>query len=224
MRYYKNFTEAFNETRRELKEMGHDVKLETYQNVDIKDNPDFYTKELAFYSYMVKNPSTEELRPMLDHLDWVDAELKERLSGKTQNEAWKLWPEMWEEFLRDGKFSYTYPERLAGKIDGVIQEFNRDLYTRRAYINLWNDEDYINLAQEDRVPCTIGYSFLQRDGLLHMEYKMRSCDFASHFMHDVYFAVALQEHIAARLMLRVGHFIHNINSLHIYAKDVKEVF
>ena len=116
MRYYKNFTEAFNETRRELKEMGHEVKLETYQNVDIKDNPDFYTKELAFYSYMVKNPSMEELEPMLDHHDWVDAELKERLSGKPQNEAWKLWPEMWGEFLRDGKFSYTYPERLAGKL------------------------------------------------------------------------------------------------------------
>lgn len=224
MRYYKNFADAFNETRRELKEMGHEVKLETYQNVDIKDNPDFYTKELAFYSYMVKEPSTEELRPMLDHLDWVDAELKERLSGLPQNEAWKLWPEMWTEFLRDGKFSYTYPERLCGKIQGVIQEFKRDMFTRRAYINLWNDDDYGSLAKEDRVPCTIGYSFLQRDGQLHMEYKMRSCDFASHFKHDVYFAVALQEYIAKQLGLKVGHFIHNINSLHIYAKDVKEVF
>ena len=173
---------------------------------------------------MVKEPSTEELRPWLDHLDWVDAELKERLSGLPYNKAWKLWPEMWEEFLRDGKFSYTYPERLCCKIDSTIEEFKRDPFTRRAYINLWNDEDYINLAREDRVPCTIGYSFLQRDGYLHMEYKMRSCDFASHFMHDVYFAVALQEHLAKKLGWKVGHFIHNINSLHIYAKDVKEVF
>ena len=224
MRYYKNFDEAFNETRRELKEMGHDVKLQSYQNVDIKDNPDFYTKELAFYSYMVKNPSTEELRPQLDHLDWVDAELKERLSGYPYNDAWNLWPEMWEQFLRNGEFSYTYPSRLCGKIEGVIEELKRDPFTRRAYINLWNDEDYGNLAHNDRVPCSLGYSFLQREGLLHMEYKMRSCDFASHFKHDVYFAVALQEHVAKQLGLKVGYFIHNINSLHIYAKDVKEVF
>lgn len=224
MRYYKNFEEAFNETRRELKEMGHDVKLETYQNLDIKDDPNFFTKELAFYSYMVKNPSTAELEPKLDHADWVHAELKERLSRMPQNDAWKLWPDMWEQFMRDGKFSYTYPERLFSKIDAVIKELKRDPFSRRAYINLWNDRDYMALERGDRVPCTIGYSFLQRDRLLHMEYKMRSCDFASHFIHDVYFAVALQEHIAHKLGLKVGHFIHNINSLHIYAKDVSGVF
>jgi thymidylate synthase len=53
---------------------------------------------------------------------------------------------------------------------------------------------------------------------------MRSCDFSTHFPNDVYLAIKLLEYIAGITGYEVGSFTHTIFSLHVYRKDLKEVF
>ena len=56
MRIFRNCREAASEIKREVAEMGKVVKLKTYQDKNIDGNPDFFTKELLSYSYMIHEP------------------------------------------------------------------------------------------------------------------------------------------------------------------------
>jgi len=66
------------------------------------------------------------------------------------------------------------------------------------------------------------YQFYIRDNKLHMIYTMRSCDFLTHFIYDVYFSIFLQSYVADNLNLNMGTFTHFIGSLHAYKKDMAE--
>ena len=81
-------------------------------------------------------------------------------------------------------------------------------------------QDINNLGGKDRVPCSMYYQFYIRGGVLNMIYTMRSCDFLTHFVHDVYLACGLLSHVAGELGLKVGHFTHFIGSLHAYRRDM----
>ena len=47
------------------------------------------------------------------------------------------------------------------------------------------------LTTRRRVPCSLGYHFTLRGGLLHVTYFIRSCDFLRYFRDDVYMAMRL---------------------------------
>ncbi len=74
MRIYKNLKECASETKRELKEMGVEVKLHTMQDKVIVDDPDYYTNELIGYSFMV--------------LDTGDKDSLLREMGKESEKEW----------------------------------------------------------------------------------------------------------------------------------------
>ena len=57
-----------------------------------------------------------------------------------------------------------------------------------------------------------------------MHYVMRSCDFNTHFVNDVYLAIKLLEYVANEVGMEVGSFTHTMFSLHVYKKDLKNVF
>lgn len=57
-----------------------------------------------------------------------------------------------------------------------------------------------------------------------MKYTMRSCDWATHFQNDVYLAMKLQHHVAHSADIEPGHFCQDLGSLHVYQKDVADVF
>jgi len=227
MRIYSSFPQAFSEIRRDLGEMGLPVHTQTMQDKDISEDESFATVELTFYQYKVTAPKLGDLEPTQP---WADAEWEEREQGCEGNPinpgiAYKLRPEIWDEFLHDGQFAYTYPERLAQhmQVRRVINRLRCDNFSRQLQVNIWRPSDALYLG-DNRVPCSIHYAFLFRDGELHMEYYMRSCDFATHFQNDVYLALKLHRYVATAVGLPVGHFIHTIRSLHVYQKDVADVF
>lgn len=226
MRIYKYFDEALSEIRRELAEMAILIHPETYQDKYVGDNPDFETLELQDYIYTVTRPSVEDLNPTQP---WADAEFDERLGHKDLNpgEAWKLRSEVWSKFIQEnGKFGYTYSNRLSEnhKIKRVIDRIKKDSDSRQLFISVWDSDDIKKLGGVSRIPCTIGYQIKVREGLLHLTYIQRSADFATHFENDIYLAFKLQKYIAEKTGYEVGRYTHFISSLHVFSKDVDEVF
>lgn len=228
MRIYNNFLDAHGEIRRELKEMGIPVSTKTYQNKDIEGREEFATVEIQNYMYSVTEPRIQHLSPVQP---WADAEWEEREAGilghpVNPGEAYKLRPEVWDQFLDDmGNFDYTYSERFAyrDRAMNVITRLKQDPYSRQAFVPVFDAEDTERLGL-NRVPCSLGYLFQFRRDQLDMTYFMRSCDWVTHFQNDVYLAIKLQMFVSRTAGLKRGWFSHYMGSLHVYNKDVEGAF
>lgn len=236
MRLYTKADEAFEEIKRDLAEMGIWVKPKTMQDKVIEGNSDYETTELQNYCYTLLNAKSSEIPNVTQ--PWADAEFKERITnpwdpieGKFKfinpGEAWKLRENVWGEFFHNGKFGYTYNELIWNndQFMKIVNRLKEDPDSRQLWISLWDPErDPDLLGGISRVPCSLGYAFQVREGKLNMHYVMRSCDFSTHFANDVYLAIKLLEYVAELTGYEVGSFTHTIFSLHVYRKDLKEVF
>lgn len=226
MRFYQNFKEAVDEIRRDLAEMGIDVHPQTMQDKFVADNPEYATKELQNYIYTVFKP-LESIGDLQISQPWAGIEFNERISGKALNPgtAYLQREEIWKDYLHDGKFSYTYPERMFYQVQKIIDELKEHPDSRQLYLSIWDPcLDIYNLGGGSRVPCSLGYLFQYRRGQLDVTYFMRSCDFVTHLQNDAYLAVMLMGYIANEAGVSPGNFTHFMGSLHVYAKDVKGVF
>lgn len=225
MRFYKDFKEALSEIKRDLAEMGIEVHPKTYQDKYIADDPNFATLELQNYVYTVLHPNPDDLGPVQP---WADMEFEERISGIKYNpgNSWKKRLDVWEQFLEsDGRFAYTYPERMAHQLDIIADEAEDNPDSRQLYMGIWDpNKDIYRLGGLSRVPCSLGYLFQIRGGILNVTYFMRSMDYVTHMENDMYLAHMLQRWMANRIGVPEGRFTHFVASLHIFKKDVKGVF
>jgi len=159
-------------------------------------------------------------------------------------------------------FSHTYPERIwpkwagpaysempqsnsvawepmhgvrfdYGDLEDVVNQLLVGPLTRQAFLPIWFPEDTGAILGR-RVPCTLGYHFMIRDGVLQITYYMRSCDLIRHFQDDVYMAGRLAQWMVNELntrvapegapipkySLRVGDLNMHIVSLHCFQGDL----
>lgn len=227
MRIFKNLDEMYKEVERELLHNGLVSQSSTVQDKDVHDNDDFMMKELIGFSYLVSDTSDKDqwLQDRGGSLQWANTDFTERIRPSINpGEAYKIRP-VWEEFLHDGKFAYTYSERMTGKISQVIDLLQNKANTRQAVISIYNpDIDDARRGGKMRVPCSMYYQFIARDGKLDVIYNMRSCDFAEHMPYDVWHAAKLRDLIAEQVGLKPGDLIHFIGSLHAFKKDKREIF
>jgi len=107
-----------------------------------------------------------------------------------------------------------------GDLADVVNLLINDPSTRQAYLPVWFPED-TGAIEGQRVPCTLGYHFLQRNGVMDIEYHIRSCDFMRHWRDDVYMAIRLLQWVCREVggHIAPGAFIMNIGSLHIFEAD-----
>lgn len=205
--------------------------------------PQGYTIEVEDFSFSVFVPAqVEELqRQFQPNLPWAEDHFQERVSGEPLNpppsSAW--WPfatQNNEAFKADEKFSHTYPERFWPKFAGqrhynsdgirypwgdlsdVVKLLQDRPGTRQAYLPVWFPED-TGSVEGQRVPCTLGYHFMIRDGLLKIVYYIRSCDFYRHFRDDAYMAARLCQWMAHLTNVQPGSLIMHISSLHIFEPE-----
>lgn len=231
MRIYRNCKHAASETIRELAEMGVDVQVHTMQDKYVADNPEYLTKELLAYSMAIRDVSDkDDILAAFDKQDgkaWAEQEFKDRISQERLNpgNAWKLREDVWKEFIHDGKFSYSYSERYADQVEKSIQVLKENPSCRNAIISMWDRQiDQDRFGGKERVPCTMYYQPLIRDGKLDMIYNIRSNDLYEHWAYDVWLSIALQEYMAEKLGVEVGTFYQFIGSLHSYAYKSRGVF
>jgi thymidylate synthase len=226
------------------------VDVGQWQGLDIKGDASKVTWELRESILQLRMPETMEsaqvdIRP---NLPWAEDHFNERISGEPLNpppsQAW--WPFAQQghaDHLKRGKFSHTYPERFwpkwekgdsdrpfspprrgirfeYGDLDDVITRMTKNPYTRQAYLPIWFPED-TGAPDGERVPCTLGYLFMVRDGKLHVTYHIRACDFMRHFRDDVYLAIRLGHFVRECIAVDVamGDLTMHISSFHIFGGD-----
>lgn len=225
MRIYSDAYELMSEIFREVFEMGHLVHPHSMQNKRVKDVPEFSTKEITNYSYCLLKLHKRDYLFLSDmrSKQWVVEEFNERVSEFYINPgvAWTIRKDVWEQFLNsEGKFDYSYNERMRVSLNKVIDELSTNPDSRQAIISIWNPEiDSPNLGGKRRVPCSIYYQVFIRKNMVHLVYNQRSADVITHFGNDVALAWLLKDYIAEKLGYDTGYLYHNIGSLHCYRKD-----
>lgn len=162
---------------------------------------------------------------------WAEMHFLERVSGVPHNPppSHAYWPYARDdniEHLKYDKFSHTYPERmwpreagmyypdheghiknrgirfLYGDLNDLVALLAEHPYTRQAYLPIWFPEDLTAANLGERVPCTLGYHFMLRDGKLNMTYFIRSCDLVRFLRDDVYMACRLVQWVLEELKMR----------------------
>lgn len=213
------------------------------------DHPLLVTREVQDVALEFKVPwNVNDLIRLMDpNLPWAEEHFMERVSGQPLNPppSHKLWPwaHQQHQTIEGEKFSHTYPERYwpkeagephyqqsqhkshwgirfeYGDLEDVVKLLRKNGNTRQAYLPVWFPED-TGAVHGERVPCSLGYHFLIREGKLSLRYYLRSCDFVRHFNDDMYMTARLLQWVSAALPGVVpGKVVAYISSLHIMKGD-----
>lgn len=112
-----------------------------------------------------------------------------------------------------------------GDLDDVVMRLIKSPMTRQAYLPIWFPED-TGAPDGERVPCSLGYHFMIREGRLHVSYTIRACDFLRHFKDDVYMAIRLGQWVRDQVEdaldrgeMKMGDLTMHIGSFHIFNGD-----
>lgn len=225
-RIYANCTEAINEIKRNLYELGIEVFPNSMQNKIVKGNEDFRTKELQNECFTIIDTSDKDEIVGKD-IAWCHTEFSERVSRLENNpgSAWNMRKSTWEPFLNsENKFDYTYSDRMKDQIDLIITELKRNPDSRQCVMDIHQAEDIKYMGGMRRNPCSLNYIFqirMSNNGFkkLNVTYVMRSCDFATHFKNDIWLCAELRDYIAKEVGIASGTLSMFITSLHIYKKN-----
>ncbi len=235
--------EAISQCMIDLSDNGVAYKSNKWQAIDSPDS----LFEIIDIHLKIKIPeSISELGVLCNaDLPWAENHFQERISGNPANPGFEYqnWPyykpnKHNSSFRAEGEgyFSHTYMERFwpdisiigtgkmkyrYGNFQDLLDRLISDPYTRQAYFAIWHPNDQSN--NNVRLPCTIGYQILIREGKLNILYTIRSCDIFRHFKNDIYMTMRLAQYIRDVLIakgvfdkLEVGNMGMYIGSLHCF--------
>jgi thymidylate synthase len=203
---FRNATEAFYKLGKYLLDKGEERVLKDGRG---------RTKELIGVSFCVENPELAlvvfpELKIntkflLLDFLDFFH--------NSNPPLAYKYYKDLAQ--IKDGKLTYTYGERLHIQIPLLLKRLKQDITTRRAVINIYDGNKDL-LPDIWHIPCTLVIQLLQQNRKLNLLYFMRSNDFMSGFVYDLYHWALFQRIFASELGIEVGRLFYFVGSLHAY--------
>lgn len=250
---YRVATEFIQETKESLLTDGYLVDNKFWQSRQTEDPRQQRMQEMTDVIGIFPVPSdVEELQVQVKpNLPWAEDHFQERISGLPLNpgEQWAKWPYARSaDTFRDpntGMFSHTYMERYwctqmmestenlqiglrfpYGDFSDIIRALIKDPTTRQAYLPIWFPEDTSVIGRE-RVPCSLGYHFLIRDGYLSCKYFLRSCDAIRHFQDDIYLTARLMQDVALKVSsglnyrIEPGYMTIFISSFHCFEGDLQ---
>lgn len=118
-----------------------------------------------------------------------------------------------------------------GDLDDVVALLLREPLTRQAYLPIWFPED-TGAVHGGRLPCTLGYHFINRHDYFHVSYYIRSCDYIRHFRDDCYLTVRLLLWLLDELRrkderwldVRPGFLKFDSVSMHMFINDFRKLF
>ena len=139
--------------------------------------------------------------------------------------------DLWQKLMsktNGERFDYTYSERInyCAQLDNAIQALKEDEHTRRAMVMVFRPEDTMeSFGYQTRIPCSVSYQFLIRNGKLMILYYIRSNDYFKHFAIDIWLTHAIQEYVCGQLKdvypdLKVGSLNYYAGSFHAYHEDL----
>jgi len=103
------------------------------------------------------------------------------------------------------------------RLIGLLRENKND---RRCVMTIWNGGDIVHALHNSKkdIPCMLTWQFLLRDGKLDMICTMRSNDIWLGMPYDIYTNTCFMRVIAWSLGAKMGRYIHQVGSLHLYEK------
>lgn len=266
MRYYDgDFATICQELWWHLMEEGDEVNTVHWQSLE--GTPHANTRELfrvCIETPILQSITAAQIY-IEPNTPWAEDHFQERVAGRPLNPGnqymnWPYYRGGVEDHKQTGQFSHTYMERFwprqagyrdpegtnydnhgiryrLGDLQDVINLLARAPTTRQAYLPVWSMED-TGAHHGERVPCTLGYHFMLRGGLLHVTYHIRSCDFLRYFRDDVYMAMRLGQWMLGSLQpdleieepgynqwygVQMGILQMNIVSLHVFDGDLPKM-
>jgi thymidylate synthase len=228
------FPELYRTLRGLLLFRAETVDVGEWHAMDVSEKKELVSHELHSLTFHTPMPQTQESAVELyePNMPWAENQFQERVSGEPLNpgETYKQWP--WQSKMDehvDKVFSHTYMERYwprfanrrtwkasepkrghlgiryrYGDLNDVVDLLARSPLTRQAILPVWFPED-TGAVHQQRVPCSLSYQFLLREGRLHCIYNIRSCDFVRHFRDDVYLTVRLVQWLLSQLGNKQGN-------------------
>ena len=219
----------------------------TWQRLDVSQSDAHATYELLNAMIQIPIPESMEAaqRAIQPSLPWAEDHFQERVGGEPVNPGsthhyWPFHGQGMDLHLRKTIYDHNYMERIwpkeagwdcdqsviphfgirfaYGDLDDVVDLLQREPHTRQAYLPIWFPED-TGVNANQRVPCTIGYHFIVRDGQLHVQYNMRSLEIYRHLTNDVYLAMRLAQWVARRIGVSPGVLTMHAVSLHGFVGD-----
>jgi len=267
MRTYGSFATAIASVSNQMRDASFEVNGLKWQSIDVSTKPEMKMRECLNVSFQVNTQGIDawshyhnDIKP---NWPWAEDHFQERVAGEPLNpgEQWKNWP--WalsaDKFRTEGeKFSHTYMERYWPKLAGddehstkgflrgirypygdlndVVNHLLGDPLTRQAYLPVWFPED-TGVVHGERVPCSLGYHWILRNGYLHTTYYIRSCDFFRHFRDDLYLSIRLSIWLLRQLQeteqesdhrrwndVKLGFFTFHCVSLHMFINDWNRLY
>lgn len=118
-----------------------------------------------------------------------------------------------------------------GDLRDVVDQLVREPHTRQAILPVFFPED-TGATHQGRIPCSLFYQFLVRDGRMDITYTLRSCDIVRHFRDDIYLTLRLLLWVLLECRkinpyfkdIRPGDFVMLITSLHCFRNDWHMLF
>lgn len=190
------------------------------------------------------------LNPPPSHVNWPfaqkgnDEHQKDEKFSHTYPE--RMWPKQagpncahslsgYPSHLIEGGLQHVGIRFAYGDLGDVVEQLFRSPQTRQAFLPIWFPED-TGAVHGERVPCSLGYHFLIREGYLHVTYFIRSVDFIRHFPDDVYMAMRLGQWVRDQLDLKweekegegaggygMGTLTMHMVSLHVFGGDMPKM-
>ena len=183
---------------------------------------------------------------------------QERVSGEPINpgRTWEYW--LWASSAKNFKgeqFNHSYAERYwpkhagltsdghlgsikkgeaiqgirepYGDLNDVVSLLIREPNTRQAYMPVFFPED-TGAVHGGRIPCSLGYHFIQRQGHLHVVYQLRSCDIVRHMRDDIYLTCRLLLWVLDKVKaehpwMKPGFLDMQMTSLHCFTNDFRKM-
>jgi len=161
---------------------------------------------------------------------YIAAELLWYFSGRRDTAFISRFAKFWESIDNgDGTVNSAYGHLLFGEPnehgytewDWLMESLCNDPDTRQAVIH-FNKPSHKREGNRDFV-CTLSGTFQIRDGRLDLKVHMRSNDMILGTPTDVAFFCLLQEQVLSLLKrvypdLKIGTYVHEVDSLHIYER------
>jgi Thymidylate synthase len=115
-------------------------------------------------------------------------------------------------------FYGEYGPRVNCQLDIVLKRLHTEPETRQAVLTMWDANKDVMGGHNDH-PCTIAVTFRVRNGYLNQTVHMRSNDVYLGWSNDVVQFSLLHLTFAEVLGLKVGHYVHHADSMHLYEKN-----
>jgi thymidylate synthase len=229
-----------------LNELWYDTLINVYHHGDELDSRAGQTKEIIGFQATLDNPLNNIIIGYPDRkfsLSYACAELLWYLSFTGCIDLIEHYAPSYKNYAEKGIAYGAYGARWrsnpgfvredtcffhpngGNQIEVLIQLLKEKPNTRQAILSMWDSGDLVHalLGDHKDLPCTLTLKFFVRDGYLHCIADMRSNDAWLGLPYDIFCFTTLQRIIAEECELKLGKYIHQAGSEHLYECNYEKV-